>query len=459
MGIDQIKIILSFSGSIIIFLLGNYVFLKDPKRKLNKIFFIFSIFGTVWELSYALFRLIYSKAFLQIEQLIGTKEVLKMFILLEIWNAGGFFLSSIFLHLCLLITEKEELLKKKIVKFFIYFPPISFTISGTLADFSFMILGRHLFTGASLFLFNTLSGIFFESYLFIALFLLLKRYFSLRSFQEKVKLRYFLIGASIPSLLGSIFTIILPAIFKINIFSWLTYPFYTLGYVFVGIGVLKYGLFIDYREILENIFKKLNELVIISDKKGIILLTNEITPEKLGYEKKEIIGKKMEDILKGGKKRWEEILNRIKEFGPILEEKTIFLTKKKEEAPYLLNSSQGKEGLIFVGRDIKEIIGYQERLEKEVRERTMELEEAKSVLEIKVKARTKELSELAQSLEEKVREKTKELQEKLEELEKFQKITVERELKMVELKKEIEKLKEELSKKGREIRIQEYGKK
>lgn len=73
------------------------------------------------------------------------------------------------------------------------------------------------------------------------------------------------------------------------------------------------------------------------------------------------------------------------------------------------------------------------------------LEEAKTVLELKVKARTKELKELAESLEEKVKERTKELQDRVKELEKFHKLTVGRELKMVELKKEIEKLK----KKGR----------
>jgi methyl-accepting chemotaxis protein len=87
---------------------------------------------------------------------------------------------------------------------------------------------------------------------------------------------------------------------------------------------------------------------------------------------------------------------------------------------------------------------YTTELERKVEERTKELEEAKKVLEVKVEARTKELRELAEKLDEKVKEKTKELRERLEELEKFQKLTVGRELKMIELKKEIQKLKEEL---------------
>jgi len=84
------------------------------------------------------------------------------------------------------------------------------------------------------------------------------------------------------------------------------------------------------------------------------------------------------------------------------------------------------------------------RIFNELLKTKSELEESKTVLEIKVKARTNELEELTKKLEEQVRERTKELEERVEELEKFQKLTVGRELKMIELKKENEKLKEEI---------------
>jgi len=74
------------------------------------------------------------------------------------------------------------------------------------------------------------------------------------------------------------------------------------------------------------------------------------------------------------------------------------------------------------------------------------LEEEKEVLEIRVRARTQELEELAKSLEEKVKERTKELEERIGELEKFHSLTVGRELKMIELKKELERLEKELEK-------------
>lgn len=99
----------------------------------------------------------------------------------------------------------------------------------------------------------------------------------------------------------------------------------------------------------------------------------------------------------------------------------------------LLNITLGS-AVIFL------IVFYQIKMKRLERAK----KETESVSEIKIKARTKELEELAKGLEDKVRERTKELQEKIEELEKFNQLAIGRELKMVELKEEIKKLKIEL---------------
>lgn len=81
------------------------------------------------------------------------------------------------------------------------------------------------------------------------------------------------------------------------------------------------------------------------------------------------------------------------------------------------------------------------RAQDEIESAKSSIEESKTVLEIKVKARTRELRELSENLDKQVKERTKKLQEKNKELGKFNELAVGRELKMIELKKEIEELK------------------
>ncbi len=72
-----------------------------------------------------------------------------------------------------------------------------------------------------------------------------------------------------------------------------------------------------------------------------------------------------------------------------------------------------------------------------------EIEKAKQSLEEQVAARTEELQELNKNLEGEVAKRTKELESKLFELERFNKVAVDRELKMIELKEEIARLRGE----------------
>ena len=219
----------------------------------------------------------------------------------------------------------------------------------------------------------------------------------------------------------------------------------------------------------KDVFARTIDPAVIFDKESKISYVNKSLLEIGNYDFKEIKGESV-DVLVPGKER-ARIKNIVKE---VLEKKNIFrnfhtflLTKNKKEIPVALTALPLSEEKKLIGGlaifvDIRQLKGLLEglgrarsELERRVRERTKELEkktselekakkaleEAKNILEVKVKARTKELEELNETLEEKVEQRTKELQEKVDELNKWYKLTVGRELKMIELKEEVERFK------------------
>ena len=107
----------------------------------------------------------------------------------------------------------------------------------------------------------------------------------------------------------------------------------------------------------------------------------------------------------------------------------------------IIKGETREEISLITNDEFTEVIEYLRQMQEK-------LEDAKISLEIKVKARTEELGRLTEQQEEIIQERVKEIQKRAEDMERFQKLAVGRELKMIELKREIEKLKEEL-KKGR----------
>ena len=429
----NIFIFLDLCSVLVIFLLGYYVFLKDTKRLVNRLFFILTLTLTILATSSFQLRLIGFKPGFPAEEAIKLIPEEKLY-LFNFWNWVGWigiaFVASILLHLTLVILKKKKILEKKKYYIFIIY----------LLSFLFLFWVSFSKTAENNFYFYLLFTIYFISTCLVSFVLLLKEYFTLKSPQEKIKIGYFILGFSIPALGAIVLDVLIP-LAKFHEFLGITYSLYftTLGYVFIAIGVLRHGLFIDYREILETIFKRLAELVIVTDKEGLILLTNEITQAKLNFKEEEILNQNIYHLFRE-KESWSTLKEKLKKQEETLEEKITLLTKEKEEIPFLASISKTKKGVILVGRDIKELLSYQEKLKEEVEKRTRELKEAKSILEVKVKARTKELQELADSLEEQVKQRTQELQKRVEELERFHKLTLGRELKMIELKREIERL-------------------
>lgn len=117
-----------------------------------------------------------------------------------------------------------------------------------------------------------------------------------------------------------------------------------------------------------------------------------------------------------------------------------------EELPTIILKSGILIAFTYLGwsliKSVLEAITKREKLEA----LTLKLEETN----IELKKNEKKLKELTVNLEKRVQERTRELEKKIKELERFYRVTVGRELKMIELKKEIKKIKASSGKNTRE---------
>jgi len=100
---------------------------------------------------------------------------------------------------------------------------------------------------------------------------------------------------------------------------------------------------------------------------------------------------------------------------------------------------------VTTGDELEDLGDAFNEMAKNLNQSRKGIEEAKSSLEQRVKTRTQELNNLTNSLENKVKERTDELQQRVDELEKFHRLTVGRELRMMELKKEIRQLEKKIA--------------
>lgn len=214
----------------------------------------------------------------------------------------------------------------------------------------------------------------------IILYSFLKKYFILEK-DEKLKTQYFLLGISIFIFANIIFNIIFPTILG-------TIKYYYLGHY----SIIFFFGFTAYAIVRRQLF----EIKIILTSLLVALMATLLTIDLIIFTPPYL---------------WLQILKSLVFI--------IFLF-----FGYFLIKSVSKE------------IKRREELEQLVA-----LRKSKDILEIEVMAKNEELRKLAETLEDQVKEKTKELQDRVAELEKFKKLTIGRELKMIELKKEIDRLK------------------
>jgi PAS domain S-box-containing protein len=168
-----------------------------------------------------------------------------------------------------------------------------------------------------------------------------------------------------------------------------------------------------------NLIEQMQEGLLVVNNDDVIVLVNPILCKMLGYQKEELIGQVGYNILLKESDKQNIIRKNLDRQKGIHEQYEVeMLTKKGESIIFLLNASPVKDQNGTIVGSMATCIDVTERKKAEA-----ELRELKNNLELEVEA------------------KTAELREKLSELERFHDATIDREIRMKELRDEIKRLK------------------
>lgn len=334
------------------------------------------------------------------------------------------FIGSLFLHFALTYSEKKEILGRKLIYFLLYIPPSVFLYLLWETNFIFQEMGRfhwgyYDIPGRGFILVMAYLQIFF----FFGLYFCWQVYRKSFSIRRKKQAKYIFIASLLAIIGGNITEGILPII---------GIPIIRVGAIFASLplGVLIYVMekykFMSITPQLaaESIITSMRDSLIVVNPDGTIATVNKAAERLSGYREEEVIGKPVAALFEEDERKLENLFK-----DETVENLRIkYLNRNKKAIPVTLSSSEVRDkygdlvGKVVVAKDMREI----ERL-------IDELEEARENLEEKIKEKTRELEE-----------SKNELLLRLEELERWRKVTVGREEKMIQLKKEIEKLREKL---------------
>lgn len=198
----------------------------------------------------------------------------------------------------------------------------------------------------------------------------------------------------------------------------------------------------------QTLFNTMTDPVAIVDEGGIFLEVTDKVVEFTGFKKEELLGRNfLRTKIATNKSKAIMVKNLAKRMAgmKLAPYEMEVLTKDGRKLPYELNASKivykGKPADMVVFRDISK----RKQAEKKLRD-------AYEKVEQKVEERTVEINEKNKQLQEEIvmrKHSEKELKLRIDELEIFNGVSVDRELKMIELKKEINELCEKLGEKPR----------
>jgi PAS domain S-box-containing protein len=402
MGINLYSL-LPLSGCLISAFLGLYAIRANSRSRLNQIFSLFMFSAAVWGLSSFL---IYNSPSPEDAFLWDKTETI-----------GSILAASFMLHFCLYFT-RSRLVKIRPLMALMYTPTLFFAyISAATKMLTYAeepsYWGYRIIPGSLYYPF----AIFLTSYTIMCVYACSIFFLRSRSHAEKRQALLLTTGIMIMLSGGLATEVALPAI-GVEVMP-LTSTLIAFNGIFLAYAMLRYKLMALTPSLAaDNILKTIADYLLVLNKDRTAAFMSDSAVSALGYKDKEHLGSKLDSVFSGSD--LEGMLGKIEKDGYLRDEDIKITAAGGRSVPVSLNGSAVKGGAgetlgyVLVMRDmsgVNELIGRLEERTKELEKLTKELASSKENLEVK-----------------------------MAESERLNKLSVGRELRMVELKKRIAQL-------------------
>ncbi len=347
--------LISLLSSLVTIFLGNFVYYKNPKNTLNKLFMLFYL----------------STAYLAFTEF-GYRQA-DTFETAYFWIKASAFWAvapSFLLHFALVFTEQSKLLNNKLTYLIIYAPGLilallDWTTSLFPTELKKEYWGWTYSPPENLLLYHSVFA-WIVGLALLAVYLCWRYYFKVTDRKKKQQAKYVLIGLSIPVIAGIITEWLLPVL-QINM-PELTTSAFTIEGIFIGYAIWKYELFTLTPEIVaESIIATISDFLLVVSPDATIISANKATLKLLGYQESELIGQTVDTIFaEEGEERDEKATPKRIGFAELIRAEVIIdveatlKTKDGSNVPVSLSGSAMRDedgrlqGIVCIGRDITE---------------------------------------------------------------------------------------------------------
>jgi PAS domain S-box-containing protein len=391
--------LLSLSSAVLIFTLGNFIYYQDRKSSLNRVYFLLCVAIAGW----AFCEFMYRQA--------GSPDIAYLWIKA---NQFAYFVPPILLNFTLIFTEKTKWLKSKLTYILIYAPALILVIIDFFTHQITITPVKEFWGytyGVPNSLFYNLFHIWGLGIGVLVVYLIWRYLLTTTNKTKKKQIKYFLLGSIIPIIAGITEALLSELKFRVPELTIISMNWLV---IFISYAIWKYKLFVlDPTTASENIVSTMSDSLILLDPAGKIVTVNQATLNLFGYSKEKLVDNQIE-ILLAEKTLGNKLLQKIIDKKSLKDYELTFKDKEDKDIIVSLSGSLLKDktgkiaGFVLVSHDITE----HKKAEEEIKKNAQESERMNKFMvgrEMKIKELKKENEELKEKISQVFKEKNPEV--------------------------------------------------